>query len=42
MQSLLHWLASNSYVLLFVVVLVALAFQMALSGLGIKLGGPSE
>jgi uncharacterized membrane protein YfcA len=28
--------------LLFVVVLVALALQMALSGLGIKLGGPSE
>jgi uncharacterized protein len=28
--------------LLFVVVLVALAIQMALSGLGIKLGGPSE
>jgi uncharacterized membrane protein YfcA len=28
--------------LLFVVVLVALAFQMALSGVGMKLGGPSE
>ena len=28
--------------LLFVVVLVLLALQMALSGLGIKLGGPSE
>jgi uncharacterized membrane protein YfcA len=28
--------------LLFVMVLVALAVQMALSGLGIKLGGPAE
>jgi uncharacterized membrane protein YfcA len=28
--------------LLFVVVLVALALQMALSGIGVKLGGPSE
>jgi uncharacterized membrane protein YfcA len=28
--------------LLFVVVLVVLAVQMALSGFGIKLGGPSE
>ena len=28
--------------LLFVVVLVALAIQMALSGFGVKLGGPSQ
>jgi uncharacterized protein len=39
---ILMFVSNERIRLLFVVVLVALALQMALSGFGIKLGGPSE